>query len=142
MRICEAEKAADIASVKAGHWLIPTSPNFVQMTDAEFDPWYHSPASLADELWLLVLRQLLSQLNAEPPGLRNLVQRVLIRLGINKPHAVLFGLLTAKAAEPLTSSGARAVLDVLSRHHPVEVAHYIRVSGGLSRLSVSLGNTG
>jgi hypothetical protein len=50
--ISEAEKIIDAASVKAGRSLIATRPNFVQMTDAEFDRWYHSPARVE---WVRVL---------------------------------------------------------------------------------------
>jgi hypothetical protein len=52
LRIFEAEKAVDAASVKAGRSLIATPPNFVQMTDAEFDRWYRSPARVE---WVRVL---------------------------------------------------------------------------------------
>jgi hypothetical protein len=68
MRICEAEKAVDIASVKAGHWLIPTSPNFVQMTDAEFDRWYHSPARVE---WVRVLMSTSDRVRVQERNHRN-----------------------------------------------------------------------
>jgi hypothetical protein len=44
MKICDAENIIEAASVKLGRSLIATSPNFMQMTDTEFDRWYRSPA--------------------------------------------------------------------------------------------------
>ena len=96
MSISEAEKIVEAASVKAGRSLIATSPNFVQMTDAEFDRWYHSPARVE---WVRVLMSTSDRLRTED---RNAVFSSASNTSSAQP-------LTARITTKLNNEGTRFV---------------------------------
>ena len=89
------------------------------------------------DTWLAVIPQIIARIHTNSPTVRDLIQSLLIRVGMHHPQALMYPLLVAsKSQSPSRRAAATAVVEAVRQHSSTLVEQAQLVGGELIRMAI------
>eukprot|EP01063_Lacrimia_lanifica_P009384 TRINITY_DN1637_c0_g1_i1.p1 TRINITY_DN1637_c0_g1~~TRINITY_DN1637_c0_g1_i1.p1 ORF type:complete len:3223 (+),score=943.34 TRINITY_DN1637_c0_g1_i1:82-9750(+) len=99
----------------------------------------HQLMRIPTENWLVVVPQIVARVHHSDPSIRLLLNQLLVNLGKDHTHAIIYPLICVLSSEnPIRAKAAKEVLDRISLDHPVPVDEGKVVATSLAKVSLIL----